>query len=299
VEFRHLRYFLAVAETLNISEAARRLRVAQPSLSRQVRDLEDEIGHPLFRRNQGRLSFTAAGTALRRHAALVIADVDTMLAQVRNVATDAAGELRVGYYATTWSNLLAPALPPFRRLFPKVLLRALERTPAQIMQELKRGELDVGILIPGSVIRSRDYVATRIGAVPGFLALPTGHPLAKRRALALAELRGQTFLSYAISIAPDRDRAFIAACRRANFKPRLLQEANGLPALLLGVAQNRGVAIVSVFATRLPHPGVVFSRIKPPGVPMEISVAYRRDAPAAARQLTEMIATEGRKHLGQ
>jgi len=298
VEFRHLRYFLAVAETLNISEASRRLRVAQPSVSRQLRDLEHEIGHPLFRRHPGRLALTPAGTALRRRAALVVADVDLMLTQVRTVATEAAGELRVGYYATTWSNLLAPALPQFRRLFPKVLLRALERTPAQISQDLKRGEIDVGILLPGSVIRSGDYVATPIGSVPAFFALPAGHSLAKRRTLALAEMRGQTFLSYATSIAPDRDRKFIAACRRAGFKPRLLQEANGLPALLLGVAQNRGVAVVSVFATRLPHPGVVFSRVAPPGVPLEVSVAYRRDAPASARRLTELIATAGRKHLG-
>ena len=100
MELRHLRYFLAVAETLNISEASRRLRVAQPSLSRQIRDLEFELAYPLFERAKGRLSLTATGKALRKSASRVVVHAEAALADARKAGTRPTAELRVGYYGT-------------------------------------------------------------------------------------------------------------------------------------------------------------------------------------------------------
>jgi DNA-binding transcriptional LysR family regulator len=297
MELRHLRYFLAVAETLNISEASRRLRVAQPSLSRQIRDLEFEVGHPLFNRHKGRLLLTAAGKALWKGADGVIVQAEAALAAARKAGTGPTPELRVGYYGMMWATIVASALRQFRRLFPQTLVTFAELSPAQTVAELRQGKLDVAVLGHGAVACGRECVVMKIASVAALVALSAENPLTKRRILSLAELRGQTFISYAPAYAPGRDLSFLHACRTSGFKPNLLREAWGLPALLLAVAEDRGVAIVSPFAPRAPHPGVVFARLRPPGVAFDISVVYRRDLPPAGRRLAELIAGLSRREL--
>ena len=297
MELRHLRYFLVVAETLNISEAARRLRVAQPSLSRQIRDLEFEVGHPLFDRHRGRLSLTPAGKVLRKRTSGVIAQVEAAMAQAREAAARSPARLRVGYYGMMWATVIAAALRQFRRLSPETKVTFAELSPAQIINELKNGALDVAVLGHGAAACSRECVVLKIASVAALVALCADDPLAKRRILSLAELRDQIFLSYSEDYAPGRDASFLRACRQAGFKPKIVREARGLPALLLSVAENRGVAIVSPFAPRAPHPGVVFSRLRPPGTSFDISVVYRRDLPPASRRLAQLIADIGRRDL--
>ena len=297
MELRHLRYFIAVAETLNISEASRRLRVAQPSLSRQIRDLEFEVGHPLFDRHKGRLSLTAAGRALRKGTAPIVAQVEAALAQARHAGATPAAKLRVGYYGMMWATIVASALRQFRRSFPNTVVTFAELSPAQIVEDLKDGSLDVAVLGHGAPACGRECVVAKIASVEALVALSVENPLAKHRLLSIGELRDQTFLSYASGYAPGRDTSLLRACRVAKFKPKLVCEARGLPALLLLVAENRGVAIVSPFAPRAPHPGVVFARLRPPGVTFDISVVHRRDLPAAGRRLAELIADLGRRDL--
>ena len=296
MELRHLRYFLAVAETLNISEASRRLRVAQPSLSRQIRDLEFEVGHPLFDRHKGRLSLTAAGKALRKGVAGVALQVEAALADARKAGAEPTAELRVGYYGLMWATIVASALRQYRRMFPRAAVTFAELSPAQINEELKNGTLDVAVIGHGTAAFSRECVVLEIASVEALVAVSTESPLAKRRILSLADLRDHTFVTYASEYAPGRDSSLMRACRVAGFKPRLLREAWGLPALLLSVAENRGVAIVSPFAPRAPHPGVVFARLRPPGVSFEISVVYRRLLPPG-RRLAELIAELSRREL--
>jgi DNA-binding transcriptional LysR family regulator len=288
---------VVIAETLNISEASRRLRVAQPSLSRQIRDLESEVGHPLFDRHKGRLSLTSSGRALWRGAARVITQVEGALAQARASGTTHIPQLRVAYYGMMWATVIASALRQFRRLFPKTVVSFIELSPAQIVEDLKKGTLDVAVLGHGSADRSRKFVEVKFASIEALIALSTENPLAKRRIISLAELRNETFLSYAPEYAPGRDASFLRACRVARFKPKLVREAGGLPALLLSVAENRGIAVVSPFAPRAPHPGVVFARLRPPGVSFDISVAYRTALPPAGRRLAELIAEVGRRDL--
>jgi len=297
VELRHLRYFLIVAETLNISEASRRLRVAQPSLSRQIRDLEFEIGHPLFDRVKGRLSLTATGKALRKGAARVVVHAEAALANARKAGTRPTAELRVGYYGTMWATLVASALRQFRLLYPKAVVSFSELTPAQIVEELKKGSLDIAVLGHLTEQLSRDCLVVKIASVEALIAVSAQNPLGKRRKLSLVELRDQTFFSYAPTYAPGRDASFLKACRVAGFKPKLVCEAKGLPALLLTVAENRGVALVSPFAPQAPHPGVVFAQLRPPGVTFDLCVANRRGLPPEGGRLAGLIAEVSRRDL--
>jgi DNA-binding transcriptional LysR family regulator len=295
LELRHLRYFLAVAGTLNISEASRRLRVAQPSLSRQIRDLEFEIGHPLFDRHKGKLSLTAAGRALRKGAASVVAQAEAALAAARQAGAGPPSALHVGYYGTMWATLVAAALRQFRKQFPKTQVTFSELSPAQIVEQLTKGALDIAVLGHGDASRRREFVSVKIASVQALIALSTENPIAKRRVVSLGDLRDETFLSYAPDYAPGRDATFLKACRTAKFKPKMLCEARGLPALLLAVAENRGIAVVSPFAPRAPHPGVVFARLRPPGVLFELSVVHRRHLSPAGLRLAKLIAEISRQ----
>ena len=295
MELRHLRYFLAVAETLNISEASRRLRVAQPSLSRQIRDVEFEVGHPLFDRHKGRLSLTAAGHALRKGAAGVVTQAENALAAARQAGTAPPSPLHVGYYGTMWATLVAAALRQFRRQFPKTQVTFSELSPAQIVEQLRKGTLDIAVLGHGDANRRREFVSVKIASVQALIALSIENPLAKRRIFALEDLRDETFLSYAPDYAPGRDDSFLKACRAARFKPKMVYEARGLPALLLAVAENRGIAVVSPFAPRAPHPGVVFARLRPPGVHFELSVVRRPQVAPGGIRLAQLIAESAGK----
>jgi DNA-binding transcriptional LysR family regulator len=294
MELRHLRTFLAVAGTLNISEAARRMHVTQPALSRQIRDLEHAVGHPLFYRGRGPLRLTAAGAILHKHGARAVAAVDSALRRAQGAADRTAATLRVGYYGTLWAALVAPALQRLRRESGRMEIRISEQTPSQLAAALRDGGLDVALIGPIDNIGARDVVVMPAATVDTLVALAADHPLAKKRRLALADLRRERIVSYARHVTPGRDHGLIAACRAAGFTPRIAHKATSLPSLLLAVAAGDGVAFVTRTATRAPHPGTVFTEIAPPGVPLTIHVAYRRDAPPTARRLAELIAAAGR-----
>jgi len=289
MELRHLRTFLAVAGTLNISEAARRMHVTQPALSRHIRDLEQAVGHPLFYRGRGRLRLTAAGATLRRHGARAVAAVESALLQARGAADQEAAVLRVGYYGTLWASLVAPALQRLRREFGRIETQISEQTPAQLAVALRGGRLDVALIGPIDSVGSREIVVMPAATVDTLVAMAADHPLAKKRVLALADLRHERIVSFARHVTPGRDGELMAACRAAGFTPRLVRKATTLPALLLAVAAGDGVAFVTRIATRAPHPGTVFTEIAPPGVPLTIHVAYRRTGPPAAHRLAELI----------
>ncbi|HUJ43697.1 MAG TPA: LysR family transcriptional regulator [Opitutaceae bacterium] len=294
MELRHLRTFLAVAGTLNISEAARRMHVTQPALSRHIRDLEYAVGHPLFYRGRGRLRLTAAGATLRRHGARAVAAVDSALQQARGAADQGAAVLRVGYYGTLWATLVAPALQRLRRELGRIETRISEQTPAQLAAAVRDGRLDVALVGPINSIGTREVVVIPAVTVDTLVAMAADHPLAKKRVLALADLRRERIVSFARHATPGRESELIAACRAAGFTPKITRKAVTLPALLLAVAAGDGVAFVTRIAARAPHPGTVFTEIAPPGVPLTINVAYRRDSPPAARRLAELIAAAAR-----
>ncbi len=294
MELRHLRTFLAVAETLNISETARRLHATQPALSRQIHDLEHAVGHPLFYRGRGCLRLTPAGTTLQKHGAKAVAAVDAALRRAQGATDRTTGVLRVGYYGTLWAALVAPAMQRLRHEFGRIETRISEQTPSQLVVALCDGRLDLALIGPIETVGSRDVVVIPAAKVDTLVAMAADHPLAKKRVLALADLRREPIVSYARHVTPGRDRALIAACRAAGFTPRIARTATSLPALLLAVAAGEGVAFVTRTATRAPHPGTVFTEIAPPGVAITIHVAYRRDAPVAALRLAEIITVVGR-----
>jgi DNA-binding transcriptional LysR family regulator len=297
VELRHLRTFLAVADTLNISEAARRLHVTQPALSRHIRDLEHSVGHPLFLRNPNGLKLTASGEALHSSGKKAVAAIDEALSAAKRTGDEQAASLRVGYYSSVciWANILGPAFGKLSKKYPKVTTNLIEASSAELVDEIAGGRLDAALLGPGEYPPVPGVTTEVACTVPALAMMANNHRLAKKRQLALGDLKGEEIISLMPDSAPGRDHAFVAACKASGFAPRIMREANGLPELILLVTKRMGVAILDSFAQVAPLPGITFVKFKAPGLSVDIHAAYSSKGSAISKHLVELTLAEARR----
>lgn len=294
MEIRHLRTFIAVAETLNISATARRLRVTQPALSRQLQALEHLIGRPLFVRQRKGLVLTPAGHGLREDALAVLAAVETALRNARGAPRTPL--VRFGFYGSSiWEPLLAPVVESFGRRFPQATLALHEESSVQLANALRDGSLDVAILAAGDYRRIRGAVTELACRVPAMVVMAANHRLAKRRAIALEDLRDEPIVGFTPQDAPGRYRGFIAACRKAGFSPNVSYVASNFPEICMAVKKQMGIALLSAFAESTPHPGVAFVKLKPPGLSFDLYVARALTASPEAVDLARRIVAQAQR----
>jgi DNA-binding transcriptional LysR family regulator len=279
MELRHLRYFVAVAETLHFSRAADRLHLTQPALSRQIRDLEEELGVRLLHRHGTTTVLTAAGARFRARAERILSDAAAAVAEARALGR----QLRVGHYGTLWADFFGPALRAFARRHRHVAIEAIELTPTELVTALRRGEVDLALLGPVDERLRREFGTRRLVTVPALIALAGDHPLAKRRRLELAELAGESWIGWDERSFPGRTQLLEAAAARAGFRPRVVHSVDSVASMFVQVATRSHVAYVLPMSRKLPHGGVVFVPLRPPGIGIEMHAAWRRKAPDEAR----------------
>src|SRR5207237_4427723 len=190
MELHQLRYFVAVAEERHFTKAARGLRIAQPSVSRAIRVLEEELGTPLFHRMTGNVALTPAGETLLPWARRVLADVDGATEEVRELADLRRGRLAVGATPSITITLLPPALAKFHHAFPGIELVVHEAGSRDLIAELEQGALDVALVI--MPVRHADDALETAPLLREELvvAVPRDHPLASRKTVPVAELKG-------------------------------------------------------------------------------------------------------------
>jgi DNA-binding transcriptional LysR family regulator len=262
IELRHLRYFLAVAETLHFSKAAERLGIAQPPLSQQIRKLEQLVGHRLFDRTTRGVKLTLAGQLLADRARTTLEKIHDDLAQVRRLGRGEEGTLTVGFSGSVMFTELPAAIQKFRERYPKVELRLREMVTAAQLPALLEGTLDLAFMRDSD---PTDGVATTTLVREPFLAiLPAAHPLAGKRSLRVSALRGEPFIFFARRMGPLAFDRTMACCEREGFRPNIVQEAPQWPTLIRLVAAGLGVSIAPECVANLPIPGVVFRELRTP-----------------------------------
>lgn len=288
MELRHLRYFVAVAETLNFSRAAAALRITQPALSRQIRDLEEELGCALLRRGRNaRTELTPEGARLLAGAGKVIEAADALVTDIRSQAA----RLRIGHYGTLWLDYFTPALRRFAKQHPAAVLQPVETNPGALPGALRRGEIEVALLGGTDGALREEFETRRVAAEPAKLVLAATHPLAKRRKIALVSLRDVDWVGWDQTEFPGRQRLLTEACRRAGFRPRIVHETDSIASLFVRVATSDAVGYALPMATQLPHQGVVFAECVPAGaIVFEMNVGWRRGDPRAG--LIERLVAE-------
>jgi DNA-binding transcriptional LysR family regulator len=259
MELRHLRYFLAVAEELHFHRAATRLHISQPPLSQQIRALERELGVTLLERNRRRVALTAAGEAFRDDTRAILAAVDRASERAQNIARGSIGTLSIGFVGSAmFSETLPDILREFRSSRPDVALVLRELPTVVQLQALVGGELDVGV-IRGPIAASELDPQLELMTIQRerlVAALPADHPLAARRRLRAADLRGETFVILARRDAPGLFASLSAA-------------------MISLVAGGFGVSLVPASVGSVDRSGVAFRPFAGPAPTIELSAAWR------------------------
>ncbi len=289
MELRHLRYFTAVADLLHFGRAAERLHITQPALSRQIRDLEEELGTRLLLRHGTRTALTPAGSRFLSSALDVLAAAERAVEEARSIGR----QLRLGHYGTLWLDHYGPGLRRFARRHPELSLQPIELTPPELMAALRRGDIDAALIGPLTHSRARaEFAVRRLGSVHAILALGAANPLGKRRRYALEELRDARWARWDDASFPGRTALLDDAARRAGFTPKPGRLVDSVAAMFVTVATTREIGYVLPMSKKLPHSSVVFAELKPPGIEIEMNIAWRHDA-ANASWLQELAAAMG------
>lgn len=276
VELRYLRYFVAVAEEQSFSRAADRLQMAQPPLSAQIRQLEDEIGDRLFERTTRRVELLPAGVAFLERVRSLLGMIDDAVEHARRAARGEVGRLRVGFTGSATYELLPALARRFRERYPDVVLelRGEMLTPAQA-GALLADELDVAFLRPPVHVAGLEVRVLR--REPLIAVLPAHHPLAGRRRVRLAELSDEPFVTYPSHWRSVVYDAVVDTCRAAGFAPRATLEVQETATLVSFVAAGLGVALVPASVRHLRVTGAVTRPLAGTTSIVELAVAWRAE----------------------
>jgi DNA-binding transcriptional LysR family regulator len=239
VELRHLRYFVAVAEAQSFSRAATRLRITQPALSRQVRDLEVELGVRLFERAGRQVTLTGEGDDLLRRSRELLAGAEALGERARAFQGGAAGILRLGATPQTLQSLLARFLVGYRRAWPGVDVRLTEDGGVELLGRVERGELNlaIGQMPPDESLRGRPLFPLQVLAV-----MAHGHRLGRRSTIEASELAREPLLLLRRGFG-TRD-IFDGACRLSHAHPRIVLESGDVQCLVALAESGHGIAML-------------------------------------------------------
>ncbi|RAY14440.1 LysR family transcriptional regulator [Actinomadura craniellae] len=292
MQLQQLAYFVAVADTRHFTQAAETLGVAQPSLSKQIRALETELGAALFSRARGNITLTPAGEALLPLAKRILADADTARLEVQELAGLRRGRVRLGATPSLCAGLLADVLRRFHDAYPGIGLVVEEGGSHDLVRDLSRGLLDLALVIlplagdaplaTTAILRERLVVASPAGG--------TGQARPPRRPyVRIEDLRNRPLVMFRSGY--DLREATINACRQAGFEPRFAVEGGEMDAVLRFVEAGLGIAVVPSM--------VLAGRPRLRGTPLAVddTAGRSRDHPPGPSGLLRTVALAHRKDV--
>ncbi len=255
MELRHIRYFLAVADERNITRAAEKLHIAQPALSRQIQQLEDLLGLPLFIRGSRPLDLTEAGRHFQTHALQLLNQSKHLISSTRNIGKVEA-KFTMGFVGSLLYGLLPEVARRFKEAHPHVDLSLQEMTTLEQIRALKEGTIDAGF----GRVRHEDPNIRRIllREEPLMAAIPANHPLAERESLSLQDLCPETLILYPEAPRPSFADLILQAFHDRGLAPGRTVDARELQVSLGLVAAGMGVTVIPKSGLGLQRPGVVF-----------------------------------------
>jgi len=291
MELRHLRYFVTVASELHFGRAAARLFISQPALSQQIRSLEGELGLQLLERNRRGVRLTPEGAAFLAEAKAVVQQADRAADVARALAEGATGHLRLAHLRAMFSGSPELVVREYGRRFPGVELTADSGTTASNVERLRNGELEIAFVM--APIEAADLGCVEIATEPIVVALPSAHPLSRRRRIRREELAGVPLVFFPRHYSPgyyDRVLSQVYGSATAANIVRTEPEERSL----VGVAEGSGVGLaLAQRAATLRYPGVVYRRFADPEPTAALGVAFRQPPSLAARRFVELAQEMG------
>ena len=269
MELYQLEYFLEAARQRNFTRAAARLHLAQAALSEQIRNLEGELGTPLFHRGRRETVLTAAGETLRLHAEALLDRATAARQAVQDLVGLRGGRLTIGAIPSVSACVLPAAIAAFRKQHPLVELALFEGTSEAVAQWVESGRVEFGIVqLPTSGGNFDEHL---LFTEPFVILVAKKHPVAKQRSITLAKLAHEPFVFYK---GRARDTA-LAACRAAGFEPRIACESSELETIRSLVAAGLGIAILPQLATRQPTTNCIALRLRGEAIERQVAVLSR------------------------
>lgn len=281
IELRHLRYFLAVADTLHFGQAAERLGMSQPPLSQQIRQLETLMAAQLFVRSHRRVQLTEAGVLLQERARAILGQVDAAVDEVQRVQRGEIGELHIGLTRATPLSVQIPrTIFAYRARYPQVRLQLREMNTLQQIDALLEGRLDVGIIRRRAL--PAELTAHSLFTDPLALVLHRQHPALRGRdpsavTLPLKQFAHEPFVGFHRNVGAGIHDQMIALCAAAGFTPRIVQEAGEASTLISLAAAGMGAAILPASCDHIHVDDACFVALADRGAHSEVQVAWRRE----------------------
>jgi DNA-binding transcriptional LysR family regulator len=291
MELRHLRYFVAVGEDQHYGRASRRLGVAQPALSRQIQDLEKEIGYELFDRMPRGVRLSAAGELFMADARRILQEVGEATARAARVARGQSGTLCIGFAENaSWRGVAPDSFRRFRERQPDVTLQLQPAASLEQLEAIRSGRLDVGFVnfMPKA---DADLDQLTVGIHQVELALPKRHPLARLEKLRLHDLTDAAFIWFPRRASPIFYDRLMHECYRGGLKsPRIVQEGLNEATILSLVSTGLGVGWVLGSARWRRPPTIAILPVVDLNMPVPLALAWRRDntSPLLARFVDEV-----------
>src|SRR6202521_3525480 len=296
MKFRHLEYFVAAAEELNFTHAADRLHVSQPPFSKQIHDLEGELGIELFERRRKGVALTPAGKSFLIDARRILEDCEGSIRKAQRISRGEIGELAIGYMSALTHDFLGKALEVWRLTAPGIVIDCIEMDSVSQERALLEGRIAVGILVPSDRPVLELLQVRFLIKYPVCLALPKSHPHANKPEIPLSLLKDEPFIGLN-RMYPNYGGWLLKVCGRGGFKPRIVKEADGAASALAFVAAGFGVAVVGEPLKKIPAGNGSFRDLAPedrawgPG-----GAAWKPDtltAPVASRFIDVLTQTCG------
>jgi DNA-binding transcriptional LysR family regulator len=293
MELRHLRYFTAVAEEQNVTRAAARLHVSQPPLSRQIRDLEDELGVQLFKRTAKSLELTEAGKIFLNEARAVLLRSEQAVQAVRAVGKCERGQVRVGYAPSLTVEILPRVLKLFEDQHPGAHVALHDCSTEECGRKLLGGKLDaaLGIKPPGRMWRG--VVFEKLAAYPLCCAVGTSHPLAKKRVMPARQIKEERLIGYSRDEYPEYHAWLEEMFRPYGFVPAIAEEHDSVTSLIAAVEAGRGVAIAPMSLRCLAGPRLKLLPIHPALPAIVVGVMYIPPLSPPAQQFVAAVKAAG------
>ncbi len=299
MKLRQLQFFIAVAEELSFSRAAIKLHVAQPSLSTQIKVLEDEVGARLFERDKRHVSLTQAGRRFQNRVVTLLSLADSAKTEARSTERGQLGTIDLGYTAMSmFSTALPHAIRRFRQQVPNVVITLRELTSLEQLHELGERTLDVGVLRKVDVSAPKGISIIEWYRTPLVVAIPKDHPRAASGSLALADLKSEAFIMYPRRAGTGIYWQVMDLCTTAGFRPRVVREVLESSTIIGLVAAGVGIAIVPADMNCIQFSGVVYRRITDAGAYTALHLAQREgDRNEHLRSLYRVLKLYARRRL--
>jgi DNA-binding transcriptional LysR family regulator len=274
IELRHLRYFVAVAEELHFSRAARKLNLAQPPLSQQIRQLEAILGYPLFNRTSRSVKLTPAGAVYLERTRKLLQGIERDIGEMRDVAQGKVGLLHIGFIGSAMLTRLPGVLRAYRESFPGVELRLHESFTAKVIEGLEDGSLDVGLLRDADQ-REVLHLET-LFSEPFVAVVSVGHTLSKKKIISLSSLRDEPFVFYPRTAGVRAFEKPMSLCEAAGFRPRIVQVASNWLTILRLVGTGIGVSIAPASVKQIASPETVCIPLRGANEGSQMELAWRK-----------------------